>query len=218
MRRKAGKILFSWILLSCWLARAADDSKNWKPDIPKVWDEAALADWATPVAGLNVRPTHIPAREYYSLAIENLRTYPVYFPGREPQGYWEMLQHIGPKPLIEPEKLKTEADWIEAGRRVFDEADHPHLRVLDANLIEAARNREVLEGEGGPLPDGTMFGMRWVPTKAGVALSFSNCSNCHLTYLPDGTRVAGAPVIGSPRFASRVFGGIVGVTLIRNRA
>jgi hypothetical protein len=23
---------------------------------PKTWDEAALADWATPVAGLNVRP------------------------------------------------------------------------------------------------------------------------------------------------------------------
>ena len=59
----------------------------------------------TPVAGLNVRPTHITSKEYYSLTIENLRTYPVYFPGREPEGYWEMLQHIGPKPLIEPEKL-----------------------------------------------------------------------------------------------------------------
>src|SRR5438477_11988574 len=60
---------------------------------------------ATPVAGLNIRPTHISAKEYYSLAIDNLRTYPVYFPDREPEGYWDMLQHIGPKPLIEPEKL-----------------------------------------------------------------------------------------------------------------
>ena len=63
--------------------------------IPKVWDEAALADWVTPIAGLNVRPSHIPAKEYYSAAVYNLRTYPVYFPGREPKGYWEMLQHIG---------------------------------------------------------------------------------------------------------------------------
>ena len=104
MRCRAGGILFFGIVLSCWFGRAAGDSKNWKPDIPKVWDGAALADWATPVAGLNVRPTHIPAKEYYSLTIENLRTYPVYFPGREPEGYWEMLQHIGPKPLIEPHR------------------------------------------------------------------------------------------------------------------
>ena len=92
--------------------------------IPKVWDEAALADWATPVAGLNLRPTNLSANEYYAMSVENLRTYPVYFPGREPAGYWEMLQRVGPKPLIEPEKLTTEADWIAAGQRVFDEADH----------------------------------------------------------------------------------------------
>src|SRR5713101_2822303 len=99
------------VLLGWSSGAAAADTKNWTADIPKVWDEAALADWATPVAGLNVRPTHIREREYYSLAIENLRTYPVYFPGREPEGYWEMLQQIGPKPLIEPQKLNTEADW-----------------------------------------------------------------------------------------------------------
>ena len=63
--------------------------------------------------------------------MENLQTYPVYFPGREPEGYWEMLQHVGPKPLIEPEHLKTESDWIEAGRRVFDEANDLHLRTLN---------------------------------------------------------------------------------------
>src|SRR4051812_19000410 len=88
-----------------------------RPVIPKTWDEAALADWATAVAGLNARPTHISAKEYYSLTVENLRTYPIYLVGREPKGYWRMLQEIGPKALIEPEKLRSEADWIEAGRR-----------------------------------------------------------------------------------------------------
>jgi hypothetical protein len=42
-----------------------------------------------------------------------------------------MLQHIGPKPLIETESLKTEADWIAAGRRVFEEASAPQLTTFD---------------------------------------------------------------------------------------
>src|SRR5262249_34908799 len=101
----------------------------YRPAVPKTWDEAALVEWATPIAGLNVRPTHITPKEYYSFEVENLRTYPVYYPAREPEGYWEMLQHLGPKPLIELERLKTEADWIEAGRRVFDELDIIPLRT-----------------------------------------------------------------------------------------
>ena len=166
----------------------------YRPQIPKAWDEVALADWATPIAGLNVRPTHISAKEYYSLPIENRLTYPVYYPGREPEGYWEMLQHVAPKPLFEPEKLRSEADWIVAGRKIFAEADDLHLRTFDEKLIAAARSRETFEQVNAqPLPDGTVYGLRWVPTKQGVALSLPNCSGCHLLYLTDGTPVAGAP-------------------------
>lgn len=163
-------------------------------EVPRTWDEAALADWATPIAGLNVRPTHISAKQYYALAVENLRTYPVYFPGREPEGYWDMLQRVGPQPLIEPEKLKTETDWIDAGRRVFDEADQLHERVFDETVIAAARRAETFEqAHTLPLPDGTFYFLRWVPTKQGVALSLGSCNICHLQYLPDGTRIPGAP-------------------------
>jgi len=142
--RLTARLLTASTLLGCFLSATRVDSQRWRPDIPRTWDDAALADWATPVAGLNVRPTHISAREYYSLTTENLRTYPVYFPGREPNGYWDMLQHVGPKPLIEPGTLTTEADWIEAGHRVFDEADDLHLRTFDPKFIAAARNREAL--------------------------------------------------------------------------
>ena len=131
------RLLTALTLLGCLLGTQRTDSQQWKPDIPRTWDDAALADWPTPVAGLNIRPTHISNKDYYSLPIENLRTYPVYFPGKEPKGYWEMLQRAGPQPLIEPEKLKTEADWIEAGRRVFDEADHLHLRTLERRSQES---------------------------------------------------------------------------------
>src|SRR5882724_7372655 len=188
--RLIGRLLMAAVLLGCLLRAGPVDGQRWKPDIPTVWDEAALADWATPVAGLNLRPTHISVKDYYSLTVENLRTYPVYFPGREPDGYWEMLRRIGPKPLIEPQELQTEADWIEAGRRVFDEADHLHLRTLDPTFVAAARSPKTFEQTGvEPLPDGTVFGSRWVPTTQGVALSFGNCNNCHLLYMSDGTRV-----------------------------
>jgi hypothetical protein len=165
-----------------------------QPKIPRVWDEAALADWATPIVGLNVRPTHISSEAYYSLPVVNEQTYPVYYPGREPAGYWEMLQRVAPKPLIEPDKLKSEADWIRAGRKVFIEADDLHLRTVDAKVIAAARALDTFEKVNAqPLPDGTVYGLRWVPTAQGVALSLPNCSGCHLLYLPDGTEVPGAP-------------------------
>jgi hypothetical protein len=172
------------------------DTVSAAPHIPTTWDETALAGWATPVAGLNVRPTIMSVTEYYAMSVENVRTYPVYFPGREPEGYWEMLQHVGPQPLIEPTTLATEADWIRAGERVFDEADHLHLRTWDATLIAAARNPERFK-DSSPLPDGIVPSMRWVPTTKGVALGFSNCSNCHVLPLPDGTRIRGAPEFGT---------------------
>src|SRR5262245_17327016 len=167
-----------------------------RPDLPKVWDEVALDDWGTPLAGLGHRPKHISAREYYALPVDNRRTYPVYYPGREPRGYWEMLQQLPPKPLIEPHKLKSEADWLEAGRRIFYEADDLHLRTLDPKIIDAARNPETFDRpDTQPLSDGTIYGLRWVPTSAGVMLSVANCAGCHLLYLPDDTPVPGAPTL-----------------------
>jgi mono/diheme cytochrome c family protein len=177
--------------------QASSSEEPFSPNIPKTWDEAALADWATPVAWLNVRPTHISAKEYYLTTVENLRTYPVYFPGREPEGYWEMLRRVGPKPLIEPEKLKSEADWIEAGRIVFEEVDDLHLRTFVPELIAKARDPKTFEGRQ-PLPDGRVSDLRWVPTKNGIALSLPNCASCHVQRQPDGARIPGAPNFDPP--------------------
>ena len=44
------------------------------PAVLKTWDNVALADWATPIAGLGVRPGHFSEREYYEVAGDNLRT------------------------------------------------------------------------------------------------------------------------------------------------
>jgi hypothetical protein len=51
---------------------------------PRIWDDAALAEWTTPIAALNLRPAHLSAAEYYSVRGDNLRTYPIYHPDSEP--------------------------------------------------------------------------------------------------------------------------------------
>jgi hypothetical protein len=49
---------------------------------PRFWNDRELADWATPVAGLNVRPGHFSERDYYAApSIEWVRTFPV--PGHQ---------------------------------------------------------------------------------------------------------------------------------------
>ena len=52
-----------------------------------------------------VRPGHFTASEYYAVPGENLRTYPVYRPDREPPGYWDWLQKQKPQPLVDAAKL-----------------------------------------------------------------------------------------------------------------
>jgi mono/diheme cytochrome c family protein len=183
-------------------------TRPWTQSIPRVWDQSALEDWATPLAGLNERPTHMAAAEYYAIPEENLRTYPVYLPDREPAGYWETILSARPQALIELDRLTTEADWIAAGRNVF--LDSVVLRTFDAEVIATARDQAAMEALGtGPLPDGTVNGLRWVPTKDGVALGFTNCSACHLMLLPDVTPVPGASSFAVPNTFRNGLGGAI---------
>ena len=160
--------------------------------IPRVWDEEKLKDWATPVAGLNRRASHVTAAEYYAAPESNLRTYPVYLPGKEPPGYWEWLQRVGPQPLIEPGKLTTEAEWIAAGKRVFAEGDIPTMRRFDPKLIERLRSAAAHQEAKSPASaSGKLYGVRWIVTEQGVGVTAANCSGCHLRILPDGTEIDG---------------------------
>src|ERR1041384_7179940 len=96
-----------------------------KISVPKLWDAKQLATWAVPIAGVNAMPVFYSKEEYCAAPVDNLRTYPVYHPAREPKGYQEWLKQQGARPLIEPDKLKTEQDWMSAGRPVFHELDFP---------------------------------------------------------------------------------------------
>src|SRR5262249_33916986 len=109
---------------------------------PRIWNDRDLAEWATPLAKLKVRPGHLSEKEYYSVPVgEWVRTYPVYFPGKEPEGYWQMLQNKKPEPLIAP-GARTESEWVEAGHRAFEEMDVPGFRTSNPKFIATIRSAE----------------------------------------------------------------------------
>jgi hypothetical protein len=165
---------------------------------PHFWNDHDLADWATPVSGLNVRPGHYSEKEYYSAPVgEFVRTYPVYFPGREPAGYGEMIRNAKPEPLIKPGP-RSRADWLKEGRRIFHELDLPYLRNYDPKLIEIVRSADECQKLGGHAQkDGTMLGLRWVPTSRGLALGQQDCAVCHQRVMRDGSIADGAPGPGA---------------------
>jgi len=160
--------------------------------VPRIWNDADLADWATPIAGLNVRPAHYSEAEYYAVPADNLKTYPVYHPDAEPPGYWEDLQKRKPEPMVDVSKIRSTADWIAAGERAFRELDSVLVRTNDPAIIAQARNPETFKGVI-KLADGTAFGPRWVVTQSGVMLSIGACGFCHRTLQPDQTVRFGGP-------------------------
>lgn len=183
-----------WVVLLAVVALAACSNRPADSPVPRTWDEPALSDWANPVAGLNVRPGHFSDVEYHRAPIDNLRTYPVYYPGREPAGYWDMIQTVGPQPLIEPATLRGDADWIRAGERVWQQWDVPTFRVFDPAVLAFARTDAAFAGSSvRPHTDGTLPDLRWVPTARGLALGLVNCASCHVRTMPDGTLLNGAP-------------------------
>jgi hypothetical protein len=203
LRRSVGRLILLAAVTGSY-PLPGQSSAAFQPRIPKTWDAAALESWATPLPGLNARPGHVSETDYYQAPLDNYRTYPVYAPGREPKGYWEMLQKVGPKPLIDRARLRTEADWVAAGREVFEQLDELTLRSYDPKVMAAVRSPELSKTLPYVSPDGTLRLLRWVPTEKGIAIGHLNCGSCHTREEKDGTRVHGAPARGEASDPIRV--------------
>ena len=179
--------------------------------VPRLWDDAALRGWALPVAGLGAAPTYPSEAEYYAAPVDDLRTYPVYHPSREPPGYREWLRKQGARPLIGPELPSTEAGWIEAGRSVFEQLDTPSSRTADPKAIAhfsdaAAFDKHRDAAHDVVSRDGVVLDYRWVVARDGtLQLGVSSCAGCHSRLMEDGTVLPGAPsnfdLSGSPAAA-----------------
>jgi hypothetical protein len=162
---------------------------------PKIWDEAKLKDWAVPLANDGPELRHVSEQDYYASPVENLRSYPVYHPDREPSGYLEKLRNMEPELLAQIGQARTKAQWIETGERVFRELHQPPSRTDDPALLAWIRDREAINKSGVRIGrSGEIHGLRWVIEKRGqLRISGNECVRCHVQIRSDGNNIMGAP-------------------------
>ena len=163
-----------------------------EPGIPVVWTDEAVRELEVPLARAGFVTRHISQRDYYRIPERTLyRTYPIYHPDREPNGYWAWLKERDPEIAFRREQLETREDWIEAGKLVFDAPTSFGPVFFGA---EQVRDAEFVDRTGMPVAaDGTIPFASWVIREKGkVELGSMGCSTCHTRVLGDGTVVAGA--------------------------
>ena len=169
----------------------AQGGEVWKPEIPRVWDEAAIASIEVPLPHADASPVHLTAEQYYSIpAREVYRSYTVYHPDREPAGYWEWLHQQEPEIVFDPASLVTQQDWIRAGELVFQEGNH----YSSGSELQFLRDRRGWEAARIPkTADGTWpYGRYFVREKGKVELGVDSCKTCHTRVMPDGSLLHGA--------------------------
>lgn len=173
-------------------ACAALGGDRFRPAIPRTWDEAALASCELPLFDPERSPKHVSAEFYYGLPVRPIyRSYPVYHPDREPEGYREWLAQQQPEVVFDAAELVTEQDWIDAGELVFDQPIEFDGPIVTQAMVDDA---DWFARHAVPLAsDGVMPFARWVVREPGkVELGNVSCAMCHTRVLDDGRVVKGA--------------------------
>lgn len=161
-------------------------------EIPRTWTDAAVSQLEVPLAKPILSPVHISEQEYYRIPERTIyKNYPVYHPKREPAGYMEWLKQQEPQVAFDPARLKTQADWVQAGELMFNSPLSFGPVFFGAAEV---RNPAFFEQTGMPVAkDGTIPFARWVIRRKGeVELGTMGCNTCHTRVMADGTVVPGA--------------------------
>lgn len=160
--------------------------------VPKTWDDEALASMDVPLAVTARSPVHASADFYYRIPVRKIyKQYPLYIPGKEPAGYLDSLKAREPEEItFDFDSFKTDAEWMTAGRVVFDAGIGISPRwagadVHDPGLWTYARIPTT--------PDGVVPFINYVVRQRGqVEVSDAGCVLCHTRVMPDGTVIRGA--------------------------
>jgi len=173
---------------------AADSARLQKQNstqVPETWDPQAIASVEIPLADPKHSPTHISKDYYYRIPVRRVyKSYPVYVPGREPDGYWEWIKEQEPQVSFDTTRLNSQADWIKAGELIF-EAPIAYDFIV---TIAQVRNEPWYRKTGPPITnDGVLPFVRYVVRRKGqVELGTLSCAMCHTRVMPDGTTIKGA--------------------------
>lgn len=174
-------------------AGSQPDTAAWTPVIPRTWDDEAIRTLELPLANPAASSQYITSDYYYRMPVRPVyKTYPIYYPGKEPAGYLDWLKKQEPEILFDASKLKTEQDWIRAGELVFDA---PIELVSSSEILfsEVRDNRWYDENHVLVTKDGIFPQMRYVIRERGsVEVGILACAQCHTRLLPDGTTIKGA--------------------------
>jgi hypothetical protein len=123
-------------ILAAVLPLAAGLAAQSSVTIPEFWSEALLHDYELPLATPGNTPKHVSRDYYYALPERVLyKSYPIYHPSREPAGYLDHLRSLEPEPVFDAATLKTEADWIAAGRDVFEMAIAYNGPIVNMSMV-----------------------------------------------------------------------------------
>jgi hypothetical protein len=182
----------SFCLLASNPGSGQSHGKKFLTRIPRTWNERALQSQQIPLANRAMSPKQISADYYYRMPVRPIyKSYPVYYPDREPRGYWESLKLKEPEIVFDESRLRTAADWIKAGELVFDA---PIEFVSDGTLYSETRGRAWYDINHVPLTkEGVMPFMRYVVRQKGkVELGILSCAACHTRVMPDGSTIKGA--------------------------
>jgi hypothetical protein len=174
--------------------RTDQRSTVFTPEIPKTWDDAAMAALEVPLAQPEASPKHISSAEYYQLPVRPIyKSYPEYHPDYEPAGYREGLQRAKPQILWDDRglrpRLETEADWIKAGELVF------HTPIAFIPLASDAEAERAFYRQTGDLitKEGVNPFQQLVVREQGqLLIGIGSCADCHTRVMPDGSLIFGA--------------------------
>src|ERR1041385_6127544 len=169
------------------------------PQIPKTWDDDALDTLELCLPQPSAKRRHVPADYYYTAPVRPIyKSYPVYAPGREPEGYMEFLRRQPPRIVWDDAghapPLESAGDWVGAGEIVFDA---PVAYGQGNNLafsLEDIRDSRWYAATGMPVAaDGTVPFTRYVVREQGkVEVGRLACGMCHTRVMRDGTVIKGA--------------------------
>jgi hypothetical protein len=182
----------SALLVVVWLIISPANA-GWNPTIPKVWDEEALRDFELPLPQTETKVKHISSDYYYRMPVRPIyKTYPIYFPEKEPAGYLDWLKKQEPEIIFDHTKLQTKEDWIRAGQLVFEAP----IEFVDSDetLFSLLRDTEYYKQNKIPIrSDGIFPNFQYVVREKGkIEIGILACAQCHTRIMPDGTSIQGA--------------------------